>query len=91
MKHEHSVFSIAIVLLAFVVGIDDYVGFFMIGFWIARETAQAEYRWIQQYGEGKRENMPWWAVFDKRAWNTDSFVNDLLLPVLFSGAFVWVL
>ncbi len=25
--------------------------------WIAREHTQAEYRWIEKYGQGKRANM----------------------------------
>ena len=29
-------------------------------FFIAREHTQAEYRWIEMFGHGKRMNMPWW-------------------------------
>ena len=29
---------------------------------ILRELAQAEYRWIEQFGAGVRANMPWWAA-----------------------------
>ena len=36
---------------------------------IGREHAQAEYRWIQQYGGGLRRNMPWWGGFDRRLWD----------------------
>ena len=31
-------------------------------FFIAREHTQAEYRWIEMFGHGKRMNMPWWGV-----------------------------
>lgn len=48
---------------------------------IAREHTQAEYRWIAQYGAGKRANMPWWGGFDWRAWNLPSLL-DWLVPVL---------
>ena len=48
---------------------------------IAREHTQAEYRWIAQFGEGKRANMPWWGGFDWRAWNMTSLL-DWLVPVL---------
>jgi len=48
---------------------------------IAREHTQAEYRWIAQFGNGKRANMPWWGGFDWRAWNLPSLL-DWLVPVL---------
>lgn len=48
---------------------------------IAREHTQAEYRWISQFGAGKRANMPWWGGFDWRAWNLPSLL-DWLVPVL---------
>lgn len=48
---------------------------------IAREHTQAEYRWIAQFGAGKRANMPWWGGFDRRAWNLPSLL-DWLVPVL---------
>jgi len=31
--------------------------------WIGREQAQAEYRWIAQFGDGKRENLTAWQAF----------------------------
>lgn len=48
---------------------------------IAREHTQAEYRWIAQFGAGKRANMPWWGGFDWRAWNMPSLL-DWLVPAL---------
>lgn len=48
---------------------------------IAREHTQAEYRWIAQFGAGKRANMPWWGGFSRRAWNLPSLL-DWLVPVL---------
>lgn len=48
---------------------------------IAREHTQAEYRWIAQFGAGKRANMPWWGGFSWRAWNLPSLL-DWLVPVL---------
>ena len=46
-------------------------------FFIAREHTQAEYRWIEMFGHGKRMNMPWWGGFDPRAWDVASLM-DLL-------------
>ena len=48
---------------------------------IAREHTQSEYRWIAQFGGGKRSNMPWWGGFSWRAWNLPSLF-DWLVPVL---------
>lgn len=56
---------------------------------IAREHTQAEYRWIAQFGAGKRANMPWWGGFDWRAWNLPSLL-DWFVPVI-SCAVVWVI
>ena len=49
--------------------------------WIAREHTQAEYRWIEKYGQGKRANMPEWAGFDYRVWNASSLL-DFIAPVV---------
>ena len=49
--------------------------------WVAREHTQAEYRWIEKYGQGKRANMPDWAGFDYRVWNVPSLV-DFIAPVV---------
>ena len=49
--------------------------------WIAREHTQAEYRWIEKYGQGKRANMPEWAGFDYRVWNVSSLL-DFIAPVV---------
>lgn len=38
------------------------------GYFIGREIAQAEYRWIELYGHGLRANMPWWGPLDLRVW-----------------------
>lgn len=53
-------------------------------FYIGREHAQAEYRWIEHYGSGKRANMPWWGGFDPKVWNAKSLC-DWVLPVILSG------
>jgi len=45
------------------------------GWWLGREHAQAEYRWISWRGKGKRSNMPWWGGFDPAVWNRDSVLD----------------
>ncbi len=46
-------------------------------FFIAREHTQAEYRWIEKFGKGKRINMPWWGGFDPRVWDVGSLLDFL--------------
>lgn len=46
------------------------------GYFIGRELAQAEYRWIEQFGHGLRANLPWWGAFDLRVWpKADQWVD----------------
>lgn len=52
------------------------------GYFIGREVAQAEYRWIEQFGQGLRGNMPWHAAFDGRVWQTAERLADWLGPVI---------
>jgi len=53
--------------------------FFVIGYYLGREMAQAEYRVISDFYGGKRANMPWWGAFQRRAWNIKSIL-DWVLP-----------
>ncbi len=59
------------------------------GFYIGREIAQAEYRYIENYCNKKRANMPWWAPFTSRAWTLKS-IFDWILPCIVAAAFVIV-
>jgi hypothetical protein len=47
---------------------------------ISRELAQAEYRWIEQFGAGLRANMPWWGGFDLRVWPKADQWLDWIVP-----------
>lgn len=54
---------------------------FGVALLIGREHAQAEYRWIERYGNGKRANLPFWGGFDSRVWDMGSLL-DWLVPVM---------
>lgn len=54
------------------------------GFYLGREHAQAEYRWIERFGGGLRANLPWNGVLDPKVWNLHS-ITDWVLPILFTG------
>jgi len=51
-------------------------------YFVGRELAQAEYRWIEQFGDGRRSNATWWAAFDWRAWTTIDQVVDIVGPII---------
>ena len=52
-----------------------------VGFFLGREHAQAEYRVIQKFYDGKRANMPWYGGFEPRGWDRKS-VLDWALPTV---------
>ena len=49
---------------------------------IAREIAQAEYRWIEHHGGGLRANMPWWGGLDPAVWGRLDPWLDWIVPSL---------
>ncbi|MGC0634028.1 hypothetical protein [Escherichia coli] len=85
--HDYSplLHAVIAVLLQCILGISagEWAAGGAIGctWFIAREHTQAEYRWIAQFGAGKRANMPWWGGLSWRAWNLPSLL-DWLVPVL---------
>ena len=87
---EHSV--IALVALAVLYGLTGNLvlaTYLPVACFITREHTQAEYHWIKMFGQGKRENMPWWGGFDYRAWTLDGFL-DAVLP-LATNSMVYIL
>lgn len=48
---------------------------------VSREYTQAEYRWIERYGNGQRSNMPAFAAFDSRVWDQHS-LTDWIIPTI---------
>ncbi len=69
-------------------GLSYLLGNLVLGVWLGavfftgREHAQAEYRWIETFGLGKRANMPWWATLDKRVWDFHSWFWNLTMPIV---------
>lgn len=56
---------------------------------IAREITQAEYRWIERYGECLRANMPWWGGLDPRVWGYVDPWLDWIVPCAMVLALAW--
>lgn len=59
-------------------------------YFIGREIAQAEYRWIEQFGTGARADMPWLAALDPRVWQNADQLADWLGPLTVTLAIAWL-
>jgi hypothetical protein len=80
---EHIVLAILIQLLVRFISGSWIAGTSAACAWfISREIAQAEYRWIEQFGHGLRANMPWWGRFDPRVWGRVDPWLDWIVPAL---------
>tara|TARA_R110000868_G_scaffold315944_1_gene576791 strand:- start:2906 stop:3178 length:273 start_codon:yes stop_codon:yes gene_type:complete len=62
----------------------------MSALYIGREHAQAEYRWIEHFGYGRRANMPWYGGFQPKAWTLKSLL-DWVLPLLATVALALIM
>lgn len=80
---KHILLAVMIQLAAFVLLRSWWAGAVAASTWsISREITQAEYRWIEQFGSGLRENMPWWGGFDLRVWQRLDPWLDWIVPCL---------
>ena len=87
---EHSIATALVITacgLAF--GLWLHAALAMAALFIGREIAQAEYRWIEDYGDGRRANMPWWGAFDPRVWDLHSMLNWIGPAVIAVAVIVW--
>ena len=79
---EHAGYAVAMQLSVWLLTGNLLAGALLgIGFFLGREHAQAEYRAIEKFYNGKRANMPWYGGFEFRAWSLDS-VLDFVLPIV---------
>ena len=78
---QHSLIALAFTGLGYLIGNPLAGACFGVALLIGREHAQAEHRWIERYGNGKRANMPFWGGFDFRVWDRASLL-DWLVPLL---------
>jgi len=82
---KHPLFSLLVQLALIGLTRNPWYGVAAASFYLGREHAQAEYRWIERYGFHKRSNMPLFGAFDLRVWDLHS-VTDMVLPVLLTIA-----
>jgi hypothetical protein len=72
----------AVIIQLLLSPIDWWFGaLFASGYYLGREMAQAEYRVIQQYYDGRRSKMPWYGAFEARAWDRKALL-DWVLPTI---------
>jgi len=84
MKYlNHTLIALAVQAIVYLLLGSAVVGAALsIGVFFGREHAQAEYRWIERFGEGKRANWNWKNIFTAKIWSVDSVVWDFLLPAV---------
>jgi hypothetical protein len=79
---EHTVSAVAIQVVVGSITKNWWAGAALpSGYFLGREVAQAEYRWIEKFGDGLRENLPWNAFLDGRVWVNIDQTADWLGPL----------
>ena len=89
--HEHTLITVVIVLATSLSGYGLYGAVGMAMFWFGREHSQAEYRYMNLMRINRSE-LGFFDGFKREAWNSDSLMNDLIIPSvvgLLIGAVVW--
>ena len=84
MRKLGTLFHILITLVCGIIGFE----WLAVAFFIGREHAQAEYRYIQTHG-GKRYNCPWYCGFIPSAWDIKSIL-DWVLPAIVAVIFWFI-
>lgn len=90
---QHALIALACAGIGWICGSVEAGAAFGAALFIGREHTQAEYRWIERYGNGKRDNMPIWGGVDPRVWDMGSLL-DVAAPVLagavlLGGLYLW--
>ena len=91
---SHSFVSLGFTLAAYALGFNPIVAALIISaYWVGREVAQAEHRWIYKYTPNKtRSEMPvLQAYYDPRAWDKKSFFGDMVMPFVLSVGLAYAL
>ena len=80
-NHNHTIITAGIVFLACLLGFGIEVLLIISGFWFGREHSQAEYRYMKLKGIN-RSKLGFFDGFRLEAWDRDSFLKDLMIPVM---------
>ena len=80
---EHALVALMFQIIVWLVTRNWWAGALLAcGYFVGRELAQAEYRWIEDFGNGLRANAPWWAAFDLRVWTKSDHFADIIGPII---------
>ena len=80
-NHNHTIITAVLVTVGCVFGYGLESLLIISGFWLGREHSQAEYRYMKLKGIN-RSKLGFFDRFKKEAWNRDSFLNDLMIPIM---------
>ena len=89
-KHSHTIITAILVAGGCVFGYGMETLLLVGGFWFGREHSQAEYRFMNKF-HLNRSKLGFFDGFNPLVWNYDSFVNDLVLPIVVGLLTIWVL
>ena len=74
----HALLALGTCVIIVLTGLNWAACFWSAAFYLGRELAQAEYRYIEAHGK-KRANCPWYCGLCPSAWTSKSVI-DCLLP-----------
>ena len=80
-KFNHTIITAVLVTVGCVFGYGLETLLVVGGFWFGREHSQAEYRFMKLQGIN-RSKLGFFDGFRIKAWNRDSFLNDLIIPII---------
>ena len=80
-NYNHTIITAVLVTVGCVFGYGLETLLVVGGFWFGREHSQAEYRYMKLKGIN-RSKLGFFDGFRLEAWDRDSFLNDLTIPVM---------
>ena len=79
--HSHSIITAVLVTAGCLFGYGLETLLVVGGFWFGREHSQAEYRYMKLKGIN-RSKLGFFDGFRLEAWDRDSFLKDLTIPIV---------
>lgn len=81
---SHTLITVIVTLLSWFLFSNPIYGLLAVGgFWMGREHAQTESRYLKA-NKTNRASSPWYMGFIPQYWTKDAFINDMTLPFLAS-------
>ena len=80
-NHNHTIITAVLVTVGCVFGYGIETLLVVGGFWFGREHSQAEYRYMKLKGIN-RSKLGFFDGFRLEAWDRDSFLKDLMIPII---------